>query len=327
MARQRHLRLIVFIALISGSALLAFNPLAFPQQRSPFKPNLSFKLTGGWGSALEENDVNRMLDSFTNNSKFVYLREHDPSAVIGELTALDNRVSEWEAEVRMDFSRHISLGVATSLPYKKTNEGTVRYIIFVPEGQQVHDYTYHPTILVGPPIKFTLYYCPFKGSMFRPYFNAGIGLYPVEIRIERKFFITFLSAATGLTIMETNAQPEYPLGFHAGFGLELDIAKGLSLVVEGQVRGVNFANFRGRTQVSTWEWTAMGDLRKTSYHVSAGGLYYYTQEDAHLGARYAWLHAWDVAPTVGSGFPADVRRAKLNLSRSAIRVGLRIRLF
>lgn len=327
MALQRHLRLILFFAVFSSLAPLAFNPLAFPQERSPFKPNLSFKLTGGWGSALKDNDVNRMLDSFTNNSKFVYLREHNPSAIIGELTPLDNRVSEWEAEFRMDFSRHISFGVATSLPYKKTNEGTVRYIMFVPEGQQVHDYTYHPTILVGPSVKFTLYYCPFKRSTVRAYVNAGVGLYPAKIRIERQFFITFISAETGLTLMETDAQPEYPLGFHGGLGLELDIAKGLSLIIEGQARGINFANFRGRTQVSTWEWTATGDLSRTSYHMSAGGLYYYTQEDAHLGARYAWLQAFNVAPTVGSGFPADVRRAKLDLSRYAVRAGLRIRLF
>lgn len=327
MARQRHLRLIMFFAVFSGSALLAFNPLAFPQVRSPFKPNLSFKLTGGWGSALKENDVNRVLDSFTNNWRFVYLREHDPRSVVGELTTLDNRVSEWEAEFRMDFGRHLSLGVATSLPYKKTNEGTVRYIIFAPEGQQVHDYTYHPTILVGPPIKFNVYYSPFKGSIFRISINGGIGLYPARIKDVFTFAITHVSGSTALTIRETDAQPEYPLGFHGGLELELDLFRGLSLVVEAQVRRVNFENFRGRQQVSTWGWSPTGELWQSSKWVEAGAYYYCTEEDLHIGARYADLWIWDEMPDVSIGFIDDIRRVRLDLSRFAIRAGLRIRLF
>lgn len=324
---QRHLRLILYFVVFPSLALLALNPFAFSQEKSPITPNLSLKLTGGWGSALEENDVNRMLNSFTNNSKFVYLREHDPRAVIGELAPLDNRVSEWEAEFRMDFSRHLGLGVATSLPYRKTNEGTVRYIMFVPDGQQVHDYTYHPTILVAPPLKFTVYYSPFKGSIFRASLNGGIGIYPERITIEQTFVVTSVSGSSARTLVKTDAQPVCPLGLHGGLELELNLFRGLSLVIEGQARAVNFTNFRGRTQISTWEWFPSGELRTSSNKEVAGTLYCYTEEDFYLGARYVRFHAFDKLPDVSAGFIADIRRVRLDLSRFAIRAGLRIRLF
>jgi len=327
MVINKRIHLILPLTVLSIVAIFISSPPAFPQERSPFKPNLSFKLTGGWGTTLRENDVNRMLDSFTNNSKFVYLREHDPRAVIGELAPLDNRVSEWEAEFRIDFSRHLGLGVATSLPIKKTNEGTVRYIMFVPEGQQVHDYTYHPTILVAPPVRFTVYYSPFKGSVFKASINGGIGIYPERITIERTFVITSVSGFSGRTLNKTDARPKYPLGLHGGLEFELYLFKGLSLVIEGQARVVNFANFRGRTQIFTWEWFPSGELRTTSHDEQAGALYYYTEEDVYLGARYVRFHAFDKVPDVSAGFIADIRRVRLDLSRFAIRAGLRIRLF
>lgn len=112
---------------------------AYSTEETTFKPNLSFKLTAGWGSALPPNDVNRQLESFNNNALFVYLRQFNPRRVIGEITTLDNQVDEWEAELRMDFSSHISLGIATALPYRKTNESTLRYTIFGLDDQQVHD--------------------------------------------------------------------------------------------------------------------------------------------------------------------------------------------
>jgi hypothetical protein len=193
---------------------------AYSKEEKAFKPNLSFKLTVGWGSALSTTDVNRQLESFNNNGLFVYLRQYDPRRVIGEITTLDNQVDEWEAEVRMDFSSHISLGIATALPYKKTNESTLRYTIFGLDDQQVHDYTYRPTITVGAPVKFTVYYSPFGGSKFRVYLNGGIGLYPARIKEDYIVAITFPLGESGRTDRRTNVEPAYPLGFHAGLELE-----------------------------------------------------------------------------------------------------------
>jgi hypothetical protein len=306
-------------------ALMAFP--ASPEDTSSFKLNLSFKLTGGWGSALPTNDVNRQLESFNNNAKFVYLRQYDPRSVLGEITTLDNQVHEWEAELRMDFSSHISLGIATALPYKKTNESTLRYTIFGPYGQQVHDFIYHPTITVGPPLRFTLYYSPFSGSRFRAYINGGIGLYPARIEEDRILTKTFPLGDSGRTERHTDVQPAYPLGFHCGLDLEYSFIKSLALVIEAQWRYIKLTDFQGTNQYFIQEWSSTGELTKTVYDDVHGTLYYCTQWDDDIGSRYVDLFVWDKIPDVSISFYEDIRKVKLDLSRFALRIGLKIRLF
>ena len=300
---------------------------AYSKENTTFKPNLSFKLTEGWGSALPMNDVNRQLESFNNNALFVYLRQYDPRTVIGAITALDNQVDEWEAELRMDFSSHISLGIATALPYRKTNESTLRYTIFGLDDQQVHDYTYRPTITVGAPVKFTVYYSPFSGSKFRVYINGGIGLYPANIEEDRILAITFPLGDSGLTERHTDVEPMYPLGFHGVLELEYNLFKNLALVVEAQGRYVKLTNFRGTNQFTVHEWSSTGELYNAVYWEDHGTLYYCTMEDPRLGARYVDLRVWDKIPDVSVYFYRDIRKAKLDLSRFAIRIGLKLRLF
>ena len=74
------------------------------------------------------------------------------------------------------------------------------------------------------------------------------------------------------------------------------------------------------------EWTAEGELSHSAYREEGGTLYYFTEENPHIGSRFADLAVWDRIPDISDTFIDDVRKVKLELSRSAIRLGFRIRL-
>lgn len=122
-------------------------------------------------------------------------------------------------------------------------------------------------------------------------------------------------------------EPAYPLGFHAGLELEYNLSKNLALVVEAQGRYVKLANFKGKNQYFIQEWLPTGELYNTVRYEVHGTLYYCTLEDPGLGARYADLLVWDKIPFVSIYFYDNIRKVKLDLSRFAVRIGLKLRLF
>jgi hypothetical protein len=293
-----------------------------------FKPNLSFKLTGGRGSALPVGDINAQLESVNNNAAFVYWRQHDPSRVTGEITQLEEplHLPEWEGELRIDMSPHISVGIATSPPYKTSKESSVRYLIIQGTDTQIVDYTYRPTIKIGPPIRFSIYYSFFGRSWLHVSFVGGIGLYPTTIKEYRKRAVTLLSGAYGYEERYIDTECNIPLGLHCGLDMEFSLFKNLTLVLEAQWRNVKLSNFKGSSQLNVREWTSAGELYTDRSTVENGTLYYLTEEDLYLGARYANVRVWDRVPEGSVNLYSDIRKATFDLKRSAVRIGLKIRL-
>lgn len=308
-------------------ALLIIVLPALSKDKTPFKPTLSFKLTGGWGSALPKDDINLQMESVNGNARFEYWRRIDPSRVVGEIKTLDNHLPEWEVELRTTFGPHISLGFATSIPHKKTIESSLRYIMVPGEEGQIIDMTYRPTIKVWHPIKFRVYYSPFRESKINISINGGIGIYPAEIEEYSVYGVTIPSGAYGITERYTHAAARFPLGFHGGFYLEYCLSRNLALVMETEWRLVKLSDFKGRTQFFVNEWTTEGELFNSDYWEHEGTLYYFTLEDLNLGSRYADLEVWDKIPDASSHFLRDIRKAGLDLSRFSIRIGFKIRLF
>lgn len=308
-------------------ALLIIVSPALPKDRKPFKPTLSLKLTGGWGSALPKDDVDLQMESVNATATFEYWRQVDPSRVIGEIRALDNHLPEWEAELRTTFGPHISLGFATSIPHKKTIESSVRYIQVPGEEGQIVDMTYRPAIKVWPPIKFRFYYFPFRESKINISINGGIGIYPTEIEEYFAYGVTFPLGDYGLTERYTDVAAPFPLGFQGGFYLEYCLSRNLAFVVETEWRHVKLSHFKGRGRYFMNEWTAEGVLSYSVYQEKEGTLYYFTMVDLHIGSRFADLEVWDKVPDASIYFLEDIRKARLDLSRFSIRIGFKIRLF
>lgn len=300
---------------------------AFSAGQTPFKPKLSLKLTGGWGSALPKDDVDIHLESVNTTPTLEYWRRVDSSRVVGEIKPLNNHLPEWEAELRVSFGPHFSLGFATAIPHNKTNESSLRYIMVPGEEGQIIDMTFRPTIKVGPPIKFRLHYSPFRESRLDISINGGIGLYPAEIKEILIHRARIPSGDYGITERFISAAAHFPLGFQAGLCLRYRIAGNISFVIESEWRYVNLSDFRGRTQVFVNEYTADGKLWNSDQWERGGTLYFYTEEDLYLGSRYAELQIWDKVPDVSIGFLRDIRKVRLDLTRYALRIGIEIRLF
>lgn len=308
-------------------ALLIIVSPALPKDRTPFKPTLSLKLTGGWGSALPKDDIDIQMESVNTTATLEYWRLVDPSRVIGEIRALNNHLPEWEAELRASFGPHFSLGFATSIPHKKTIESSLRYIMVPGEEGQIIDMMFRPTIKVGPPIKFSLHYSPFRESGLNISINGGIGLYPAEIKEDFVHRVTIPSGNYGITERYISAATRFPLGFQAGLCFRYRVARNIAFVIESEWRYVNLSDFRGRARVFVNEYTADGELWHSVQWEQGGTLYFYTEEDLYLGSRYADLQIWDKVPNVSIGFLRDIRKVRLDLTRYALRIGIEIRLF
>ncbi len=306
--------------------LMALSP-ALPQDGKPFRPALSFKLSGGWGSPLPKDDIDRYLESVNNNAEFKYWREVDPSRVTGEIRPLNYQLPEWELELIATLGSHISLGFATSIPHKKAVESSVRYIQVPGEEGQVVDMSYRPSIMVWPPMKFRFYYSPLRESRADISINGGIGIYPTDIDEYFTYGLVFPLGDYGLSEQYIDSSARFPLGFQGGFCFEYRFTKNLALVVETEWRHVVFNRFKGRVRYFVNEWTREGEHYLSWHDDEKGTLYYFTEENQDLGARWGVLTVWDKIPDISVTFISDIKKVRLNLSRSAIRIGFRLRLF
>jgi hypothetical protein len=300
---------------------------AFPQDRKTFKPTLSLKLSGGWGSALPKDDIDWRMESVNSNATFEYWREADPSRVTGEIRPLNNHLPEWELELITSFGPHFRLGFATSIPHKKTVESSLRYIQVPGEEGQIIDMSYRPAIKVWPPMKFRLYYSPFRESKANISISGGIGIYPTEIEEYFTYGVTFPLGDYGLTERYIDASARFPFGLQGGLCFEYRLSKDLAIIVEAEWRHAKLGRFTGRSRYVVNEWTPEGELYHSVHWEEGGTLYYFTEVNPHIGSRFADLAVWDRIPDASLTDIDDIRKVRLDLSRSAIRIGFKIRTF
>ena len=324
LTRQATRLILFFLVAAQATFLITYADAGQGQIR-----HLSFRLTGGWGSTIPVGDINTQLGSVNNNAAFVYWRQNDPSRVIGSIEIFDDqiRLPEWEAELRFVLSSSFGVGLATSMPYNKTTESSVRYLIIENEDTQIIDYTYSPTISVGPVLKFSLFYSLFEGQRLSTSLAAGAGYY--SVRIKEYFGLGVIGPLGDYDTVDRDysCRPAFPIGFHAGFSFSYKFARRLFLVLEGQWRYADFHKFTGTSQEVHNRWTSGGQLVQTDTNQRKGTLYYFTMEDLYLGARYADLRVWETIPDVSPFFIDDVRKSRLDLSRFSLRIGFELRLF
>lgn len=288
----------------------------YPEEKKPFKPRFSIKLTEGWGS-VAIGDINRSLKSVNNNYTFEYFRRNYPDYMVGEIKTLETNLSDWEAELRMEITPRISLGVATSAPFQRSNESSATYTMIELQWQT---YTYKPKIEVSMPVILRFYYSLLPRSKINILLNAGVGLYTGKMQEFFKLEVASPPAYIPEWITrywETERKSSF--GLQGGAGIEYLLTKRLALVAEFQVRYAAIRNFwGGQLNVSKYEWIYGGQI---------GYLYYFTKEELFLGARYADIEIFEELPEISDDFKDDFRKAVLDLSGYSFRIGLRIGLF
>lgn len=295
-------------------ALLIFASPALPKDKTSFKPTLSFKLTGGWGSDLPSNDMNTILESFNNMGRFVDYREYYPELISGEIKTLSTKIPDWHLEFRLDINRRIGLALGISMPFQKSNESTINWTMTV--GQR-HQFTIRPKIQTLPPLIWSVYYSFFPDSRMNIQLNLGAGLYLAKLSEYYRLEVTPPESDTDWLIRYWETGFCGTIAPHAGLEIDFKILRTLTFVAEAQWRYAKINNFCGTIY---YEGKNPG-----SYYEDRGFLYYYTRLEFYTGDRYADLII--PYPKTVIEFPAGIRKATLDLSGYSIRLGLKVNLF
>ena len=293
--------------------------IVYSEEKEKFKPKFSIKLTGGWGSTLAIGDVNDCLESFNNNEAFVYYRKYLPDRIEGEIKTLDNRTSHWEVELRFDLTPRIGFGIATSGPFRKHNESSVTHTYVGYAGPQITSYTFKPEIKVSYPLRSSLYYTIFSHPKINLSIGGGVGLYNARVSQFLRIDVTSPDSPTDWREWLWETKRNFSLGLHGNVVLEYNITNRIALVAELQGRYTRISSLKG----------AVNSINSEGFHYEkeSGTLYYFTQWDFLIGARYASLAVWEKPPELSVKRIEDTRKAFLDLSGHSLRVGIRIRLF
>ena len=286
-------------------------------EKKTFWSRFSLKFTSGWGSRIPIGDVNDSLKSFNENKVFEFHRQHETGRVVGEIKTLDDRISHWEAELRFDLTRRISLGIATSAPIHKHNESSVTYTILGWAGPQIMTWTFRPEIKVSSPIRLSAYYTLPIIHGLSISVGAGAGIYPARIRQ----FVLYeeIPPAGGYywATLDSAARRRLALGFHGNLLLEFALANWLVLVAEYQNRSIRITGFKGT-------------YRGKDHYVNnenEGTLYYFSMWNPLIAARHNNLEVWERIPFASDVDVHDAREAMLNLNGYSIKLGIRLRAF
>lgn len=291
---------------------------SFPGEGENFKPKLSIKLLGGL-SYVKYGDINLSLGSVNNNEVFEYWREHDPERVVGKIKRLNNWINDWEAELRIDITSKIGIGIATSGPIHRKNESSLTYTYKGSAGDQITAFTIRPEVKVLMPVKLNIYYAVPFNPKARIIFNAGIAYYSAKASQYRKYELTPPVGESEWIKRNWDTNPKYFFGFHLGYGVEYSLSRNLAFVVEAQGRYARINDFEGSMQLE--------HIYAGIYGEHVGTLYYFNFWDAAIGAGYTDVEVLEVSPDVIYLFKYPIRKAVLDLSGLSLRIGIRIRLF
>jgi len=283
-------------------------------EEPPFRPKLSVKLTGGW-SSIPIGDMNTILASFNSMAGFAEFREYYPSLISGEIRTLNTKIPDWCLEFRLDISPKIGVAIGTSLPYQKSNEGTIDWTI--PEGQR-HLFTLRPKIKVAPPVLCSVYFGLLTSSRLNVQFNVGWGIYTAKISEYYRLEIFPPGYESDWSVRYWESRYCSSVGVHAGFELDYHLTKAWSLVLETQMRYARISDFSGNLYRE-------GKIYGITYRES-GSIYYYTRLEFYTGDRYADMEVME-PPGTGIEMPRDIRKAALDLSGLSLRIGIKFGLF
>lgn len=302
--------------ILSALCLLLIRP-CHAGEKKPFWSRFSLKLSGG-GGFTAIGDMNSHLESINKNETFEYWRKHDPTSISGEIKKLNNWGYDFELELMMNLSQKFSIGLATSAPFRRSNESSISFAASEERGigPQTIKMDYRPEIKVSYPVKLGLYYSWLSRTRFKANIVGGIGYYPNSISEYYKhkvfpFGSTFLK--TYSASYDWNAKGRYPFGFHAGIGLEYSLNEEFSIVVDIQVRYIKIGNLRGERE-----------YRQGIESLKVKGiLLYSTFWDWGIDTSYGEL---DISNNFEEG-GNNVRKAILDLGGVSLRVGVKINLF
>jgi hypothetical protein len=279
----------------------------------------------GFGS-IKVGDVNTTLSSI--NSAYDSIREQHPERAVGEILPVPNGFKDWEAELRWNPWRGLSVGFAVSGPMRFYQKSFLTYTIIAGASAQSENDTWTSQIHISAPVKLNLYYSipVFRNVTFAV--NGGIGYYRAHITLKDQLQFRFETNDSSLSYDSIDVSGKQ-LGYHCGLALEYKFNGRFSAIIEGQYRFAKIRTFTGSISGYAEFYDPYGNLTGTDGGSIEGVFYHYIGDDYRIPySRHEKLIVSNFPPPwYGADFPSDIRKAFLDLSGFTFKLGLKIGLF
>ncbi len=273
-------------------------------QAQDFIKGFSLKFTGGYGT-MATGDYNTM-----GKSQEQYFDDY--SALLGvtrtgEFKKL-NMGLEFEGELIMDLGGTFGIGFGVGY-IRRSNESELDLSL---TGVGSLSYSNAPIITVTP-VNLSLYFFPPIAPSMNIYLYGGLGYYIGKVTSTLRADTQLVGFPSYWAETETEVKDK-GLGFHAGAGLEFNIAPKIAIFIEGKGRYCKLKSWEGdETTVDSDGWTES----------SSGTTWYYEAQDYDTGNWYSMIALQEDKP---SGFGIrDIREFKVNLTGISLRAGIRIK--
>ncbi len=302
---------------LSFSCLVLISGASLAQDRGSFRPNLSLKLSAGYGYAAI-GDINRHIKAFDD-----YMADSLSFYEGGMMRGIGHIIPDFEAELSIRISPRLDLALGTGYisGSRKDDFQTVgRFPIFFQfdADDVLYEFDIEPKVRAIP-LKLGLYYSWALTPRIDLLLNAGSGLYFSKAALIKSNDIHYLNANTIPEMPYVISQDDVSgtgLGFHGGIGLEYRLTRGIFLVLDVQGRYARVGKLSG---IRTYGFL--------NYHVDGpqGG----TDEGTlYIGTRDMTAEGYgDNCPDLAVSSSPTMKRASLDLSGVSLRAGFRIKLF
>ncbi len=283
----------------------------------PAKRAFSLVVRGGAGS-FAVGDLNTTLSSF--DGFYWWLRAAASQDIIGEISELPDHFIDWEAELRWNVWKGLSIGIALSEPIRLHDRSSLSYLY-----DDATSYSLQSEIRVAAPLKFNLYYSLPVFSRLNIIANGGIGIYHARMAQTYDWLRRYLDDTQNIGSNHFDVTG-YRAGYHCGLGLEYKLNDRFSLMAEGQWRFAKIESLKGNSDLRDRLMYVQGENTISSTSDSQSGyLYHYLVAD-FAGFQQEELGVYADPSTIANGV-TGLRKAFLDLSGFTFNIGLRIGLF
>ena len=225
------------LALAVGFLLLV--QFVYSEEKKPFRPKFSLKLTGGWGYT-SIGDLNTYLDSY--DSYLVEMTDYQG----GQIKRLNTWLPDFEGELRLDIIPKLAVGVGLGRVSTKSKSDFEFVGPFPFLSPYMYDQKYSINSKINSiPLKLGVYYTFLNTSAISISINSGIDFYFSEA----SFFRYHYSNGSGAYQVIYTKEERYKMtskgiGLHTGFGIEFGITKHFAFVFEAQGRFARIKNLK-----------------------------------------------------------------------------------
>ncbi len=274
-------------------------------QAQDFIKEFSLKFTGGFGTMAigDYNTIGEDQKQFFDDYKALMETFGFQVSRTGEFKKI-NMGLEFEGELIMDLGGAFGIGFGVGY-IRRSNESET--------GLSIADlgslsYSIEPIITVTP-VNLSLYFFPPIAPSMNIYLYGGLGYYM------GKLTATSEMAADGYWEKSESELKDKGLGFHAGAGLEFNIAPKIVIFIEGKGRYCKLKSWEGDSTLTDSDgWT--GSESGTLWYYEAQGFY-------GTGKWYSMIVLQEDKP---SGYDIrNIREFAANLSGISLRTGIRIK--